>query len=282
MTLYDRCSKNKRNKIISRWFYIYAIVWLPISCAYASIFILTTGLDASRIASSVFSNIVFPFLLGFPVYFMMLRWLVRGTFKIQVIIHILGSLVFSFLWSVGLFRALQLFYGLATDDWSFRGFSGVALVWQYFQGVTIYYMIVAGTYAVWFYDQLQNLQQQSSIDDGRPLPNGQNILSRFFARSGDDILPLELSEMICINGANDYAEITTDRGNRLSKLRLHEFESKLDANKFIRIHRSHIVNVDKILSMEPAGNGRMTVHLVGGVSVTASRKGAQKLRERFI
>lgn len=272
-----------KHKNFLRWFYIYAIVWVPIACAYTAVFLVTVQLSLSRLVSSVASNVFVPFLLGLIVYWAILAWVIHLRFRLQAIAHLIGSLVFSYLWAQGLFLALSVINALASGNWRFSGFSGAALIWQYFQGVTVYFMIAAGTYAVWFYDQLLETRLQLSATSQERVQNReQNILSRFFARSGEDILPFEFSEVISITGADDYVEIVTGRSRHLSRLRLHELEAKLDSEKFIRVHRSHIVNVDKIGSLEPAGNGRITIHLENGSSITASRNGAQKLRDRLI
>lgn len=283
MTDDEAPARTGQDKNFLRWFYIYAIVWVPIACAYTAVFLITVQLSFSRLISSVASNIIVPFLLGLIVYWVILGWVIHRRFRLQAIAHLIGSLVFSYLWAQGLFLALSVIQGVASGNWSFSGFTGAALVWQYFQGVTLYFMIAAGTYAVWFYDRLLETREQlSALSAQRPPDREQNILSRFFARSGEDILPFEFSEVISITGADDYVEIVTDRSKHLSRLRLHELEAKLDGEKFIRVHRSHIVNVDKIGSLEPAGNGRLTIHLENGNSITASRSGAQKLRDRVI
>lgn len=58
------------------------------------------------------------------------------------------------------------------------------------------------------------------------------------------------------------------------RLRGHRF----DPAKFLRVHRSTIVNFDHLSRAEPAGGGRMLAHMATGESVQVSRAGAQLLR----
>ena len=73
----------------------------------------------------------------------------------------------------------------------------------------------------------------------------------------------------------------TAKGNHLVRRRLGEFESDLPEN-FVRVHRSAIVNLDRVVRCEPAGSGRISVHLEGSEAVIASRAGAKILRERTL
>jgi DNA-binding LytR/AlgR family response regulator len=63
---------------------------------------------------------------------------------------------------------------------------------------------------------------------------------------------------------------------------LTEFEQTLTSKNFIRVHRSHIVNVDRVAHAEPAGGGRLLLHMEDGELIPASRAGSRLLRERVI
>lgn len=85
-----------------------------------------------------------------------------------------------------------------------------------------------------------------------------------------------------MRGAQDYAEVTlADGSSRLVRLSLAELEAKLPHDMFIRVHRSTIINLAYLVRAEPAGSGRMILHLPGG-PVDASRSGAQLLRQRVL
>jgi DNA-binding LytR/AlgR family response regulator len=106
--------------------------------------------------------------------------------------------------------------------------------------------------------------------------------SRYFIRDGEDIRPIDISQIVSITGADDYAEVATLSGRHLVRMTLNQFEKTLEGGIFIRIHRSRIVNVDPIVRAEPAGGGRMLLHMEDGEIVQASRTGTKLLRDRVI
>lgn len=103
-----------------------------------------------------------------------------------------------------------------------------------------------------------------------------------FIRSGEDILPVDMDRVVSITGADDYAEVVTLDRNHLVRMTLAEFERTLDPAKFVRIHRSAIVNVKRVQRAEPAGGGRMLLHMENGQIIQASRTGSRLLRARII
>jgi two-component system, LytTR family, response regulator len=106
--------------------------------------------------------------------------------------------------------------------------------------------------------------------------------SRYFIRSGDEIQPVDVDLIVSIAGADDYAEVATLKGKHLVRMTLAEFEKSLDPARFIRVHRSRIVNFERIVRAEPAGNGRMLLHMEDGEAIVASRAGSRLLRDRVI
>ncbi len=61
-------------------------------------------------------------------------------------------------------------------------------------------------------------------------------------------------------------------------LSLNRLESRLDPARFVRIHRTHIVNLDHVLSFRRHGKGGMTAEMRGGAQLAVSRVRAQALR----
>jgi two-component system LytT family response regulator len=63
------------------------------------------------------------------------------------------------------------------------------------------------------------------------------------------------------------------------QLRLQDVERVLNAEQFIRIHRSHIINLAFAVAFEPYDAWRLEVVLKNGQRIVASRAGTQRLRE---
>ena len=111
------------------------------------------------------------------------------------------------------------------------------------------------------------------------LQPGRRGLSRIFVRDGTRIVPVSLADIERIQGADDYATIVTRAKEYLVSVRLSELEVHLEQGGFLRIHRSHLINLEFITSIHPSSAGRLDVSMKSGAQITASRAGSKRLRD---
>jgi two-component system LytT family response regulator len=104
-------------------------------------------------------------------------------------------------------------------------------------------------------------------------------LDRLVVRSGGRILILRVDDVDWIEAAANYVKLHV--GNRVYLLRetMSRLEEKLDPARFLRIHRSTIVRVDRIRELEPLFQGDYLVILQDGARLTSSRSYRDKLQE---
>lgn len=76
--------------------------------------------------------------------------------------------------------------------------------------------------------------------------------SSIFVKSDYKLVQIELRHILYIEGLKDYIRIQTDtaQGGVLTLMNMKSVEEHLPADTFIRVHRSYIVNIDKIVSIE--------------------------------
>ena len=79
----------------------------------------------------------------------------------------------------------------------------------------------------------------------------------------------------------NYVRLHLGSENHLFRETMHRMESRLDTRRFARIHRSRIVNTDRIKEMQPWFNGEYVVVLQNGTRLTLSRGYREKLQERL-
>ncbi len=116
---------------------------------------------------------------------------------------------------------------------------------------------------------------------GELLPPGPP-LRRIFVRAGGRILPVSTDDVEWIEADGDYAALHA-RGRRfLVQVPLAELEQRLDPDRFVRVHRSHIVNLDFVTALAPYDAHRLLVELASGARVLASRSRTQVLRDRIL
>jgi two-component system LytT family response regulator len=104
-------------------------------------------------------------------------------------------------------------------------------------------------------------------------------LSRIFVRDGNRIVPIPLADLERVQGADDYVTICTAAKSYLIGLRLSDLEGRLREANFLRIHRSHLINLEYVLSIELYDAARVLVVMKSGERIVASRAGSKRLRD---
>ena len=105
------------------------------------------------------------------------------------------------------------------------------------------------------------------------------FVERLYAHKGQRIVPLRVAEVVRITAADDYTEVHGRGETFLLPLRLQDLERRLDPARFVRVHRSHVVNLDHVRQMLPRGDRQIEIHMTDGATLLASRAGSRKLKD---
>ena len=103
-------------------------------------------------------------------------------------------------------------------------------------------------------------------------------LARLFARRGERIVPILARDIRRVAAQGDYAEVHTPAGAFLLHVSLKELAARLDPDRFVQVHRSHIVNLDAIDHLKPYDERRLVLVLKDGGEIVASRAASERLR----
>jgi two-component system LytT family response regulator len=103
-------------------------------------------------------------------------------------------------------------------------------------------------------------------------------VDRIFARKGRKIVPVPVDSVVRIEAGRSYVTLKTAQEDFLLGVTLVDLEARLDPRRFLRVHRSHIVNLDHLVALEPYDDRRLLVRLDDDSSVIASRAGSRVLR----
>jgi two-component system LytT family response regulator len=101
---------------------------------------------------------------------------------------------------------------------------------------------------------------------GRP-----RYLSRLSVRAASRIILVDLATVDWIEAADNYVRLHAGSREYLLRETLARLEQRLDPERFVRIHRSAIVQVDRVSELHPASHGDMEVVLRNGTVLTLSR-----------
>jgi two-component system, LytTR family, response regulator len=102
---------------------------------------------------------------------------------------------------------------------------------------------------------------------------------RLAVKSGGRVLFVKLGDIDWIEAAHNYVELHIGRESHLLRETLNAIEARLSPDKFVRISRSAIVNIERIKELQPLFHGEYTVTLQNGTRVTLSRRYRDKLKQ---
>jgi two-component system LytT family response regulator len=102
---------------------------------------------------------------------------------------------------------------------------------------------------------------------------------RIVVKSGSSIVVIPVDDIIYFEAADDFVKIHTRKGHWLKNKTMAHFEQQLDANRFIRVHRSYIVNISEITRLDPYEKDSHMILLKSGVNIPVSKTGMIKLKE---
>jgi two-component system LytT family response regulator len=107
---------------------------------------------------------------------------------------------------------------------------------------------------------------------------GRGPLTRLFVRSGAAIVPVAVSEVSHFEAVGDYVAVHAGGAEQLLHLALARLEERLDPQRFVRIHRGCIVNLDAVARFRRLANGQLSAELKDGRALPVSRSRSQVLR----
>ena len=126
-------------------------------------------------------------------------------------------------------------------------------------------------------DRLHSRQQEDSrMQIGALLErmnSKQTYLDRLIIKAGGRITFLNTREIDWVEADDKYVHLHTGKGARMVRQTLTAMEAQLDPEKFVRVHRSAMVNVDRIKELQPLFNGEYSLLLNDDkTKLTLSRK----------
>lgn len=247
-----------------------ALSALGIFAIYAITMTIAEGLDARHLYSAAVN--VAALFACFAIASAILDALApaRRQLAVRAGVHLVLAILFTFGWYALVLAGFAIGGGWLRDGVVARAFTENTMVWQLHYGAMMYAMLIL--YRAWRAERdARSIASPSS--DSEPEAEAEHLL----LRQGNEMVRISPDEIVRISGAGDYAEIVTRSARFMSTKSLDHFEETLSP-ELIRVHRSHLVRLGAIERTEPAGNGRLQIHLANRDTVTTSREGGKRLR----
>lgn len=122
----------------------------------------------------------------------------------------------------------------------------------------------------------RELRLAALLDDAR---RQHRVARRLAVKVGARILMLDPAEVDWVQAEGNYARLWLGKTSHLVRCTLGSLEAELDGMRFLRVHRSAIVNMDRIREVHPWFHGDSVLVLHSGARVTLSRTFRQRVRE---
>ena len=197
-------------------------------------------------------------------------------------VHLLGSLAWSLLHVAGMVVLRKLAYASVGDSYDFgpwwREFG-----YEYLKDARSYagmVLLIEGYRLL-----LRRLQGEASVlaaGDEAPDPEPEpGRPQRFLVRKLDREFLVAVDEVEWLQAAGNYVNLRVRGKDYPLRATMATLEEQLDPGRFARIHRSYIVNLDQVASIEPLETGDARVHLRDGGTLPCSRRQRELLRGRI-
>jgi len=134
-------------------------------------------------------------------------------------------------------------------------------------------LILAAQHAQLFQQKMLALLQEQNRAPARP--------RRWLVKSGERMVLLHEDEIDWIETADEYAQVHAQGKKHLLRTTMNALEQRLDPEKFVRLHRSTIVNLARVKELQSQAHGDFIVVLKDDTTLKMSRNYRHKLAEIF-
>ena len=116
------------------------------------------------------------------------------------------------------------------------------------------------------------LRSADRPEPGPPRPAGVSDMRRtIVVKDRDRFVVVRTHDVDWFESAANYVELHVNRRSFLVRITMNELQSQLKGTSFVRIHRSTIVNLDRVTEIRPSPHGDFQVHLQNGHVLRLSR-----------
>jgi len=106
----------------------------------------------------------------------------------------------------------------------------------------------------------------------------QQFLERLVVKDGTRVTLIPVAKLDYVEAQDDYVALASHGAKHLKQQTIASVEAGLDPARFVRIHRSYIVNFERVARIEPYGKDSRLAILTDGARLPVSRAGYARLK----
>lgn len=228
---------------------------------------------AWEITSNLVIALLIPALVAFERRFP-LRW---DTLRRNLPFHVAATIVFCAA-HLGGMMALRAMVYAAMDTPYQRGSWLAAFGYEYLKDVRSYVLILVAVLS--YRLVLLRLQGEARELDAPEAPAGQPPAEpapparpeRFLVRKLRKEFLIQAADIDWLQAEGNYVGLRVSGHDYLLRSTLNDFLERLDPAKYVRVHRSYAVNLDRVAEIEPTDGGDARLKMKDGSSVPCSRR----------
>jgi hypothetical protein len=210
------------------------------------------------------------------------RWPIRvETWRRSLPRHLLYSLIFSIVHVGSMVAIRKLIYLIAGRQY-LAGQWLPNFGYEYLKDIRSYFWILVaiGLYRFWVMRFQGEARLLAEPDVGPPVEPVEQP-ERFLVRKLGKEFLLSAREIEWLQAAGNYVNLHVRARDYPLRATMAGIEARLDAQRFVRVHRSYVVNLDFLAEIEPLDTGDARLWMRDGMKIPCSRRYRAALRERF-
>lgn len=213
--------------------------------------------------------------------------LVHGGWLRSVPAHLLATLPFSLAHVAGMVGLRDLVYRLMGLQYDF-GPWWPNWLYEYRKDLLTYWLLVICIVAFRLYGLWQDSRESPAVvsqpepatDEGAATDSASGVtpLERLVVRKLNREYIISVTDVDRVEADGNYVRVHAQGSSYPRRESLAALERKLDGRRFVRVHRAHLVNVDRIREIQPWDHGDYRILLHDGTCVNLSRRYRERLQ----
>ncbi len=196
-----------------------------------------------------------------------------GAWRTPLLIHLFATVPFSLMHVGGMVGLRKLAYSFMGRGYDFGNLT-VELAYEFRKDFVTYWFILGIIY-LWQHLRFLNAARLA------PEANVQAPLERLIAKKRGREFVINTVDIEWIEASGNYANLHHKEGVFPVRASMSELEGRLDKERFARVHRSYIVNLDRTGEIEPTESGDYLIHMRDGTTIRFSRRYRSQLTGRL-